>query len=113
MGWSWVERLCMRRLPLGTVWRRVSGVTLAAPALTTAAAALAAAALAAAALAAALAATALAAAIRLHINRRHVGGWASSVPVSRRRSRKHPQRRGERRCVGRRPSIRRDVDRSE
>ena len=65
------------------------------------AAALAAAALAAAALALAAAlAPPAALAIRLHINRRHVGGWASSVPVSRRRSRKHPQRRGERRCTG-------------
>ena len=51
--------------------------------------------------------------IRLHIDRRHVGGWASSVPVSRRRSRKHPQRRGERRCSGRRPSIHVCVDRCD
>ena len=41
--------------------------------------------------------------LHLRTNRRHVGGWARSVPVSRRRSRKHPQRRGECRCVGRRP----------
>ena len=51
----------------------------------------------------ALAAAALALALRLHINRRLVGGSARRVPGSRRRSRKHPQRRGERRCVGRRP----------
>ena len=54
-----------------------------------AAAALATAALALAAAALALAATALALALRLHINRRLVGGWTRSVPVSRRRSRKH------------------------
>ena len=84
-------------------------VTLAAAAAALAAAALAAAALA---LAAALAPPA-ALAIRLHINRRHVGGWASSVPVSRRRSRKHPQRRGERRCVGSHPSIHRRLDRCD
>ena len=65
-----------------------------------AALALAAAALALASAALALTAAALALAIRLHINRRHVGGWARSVPGSRRRSRKHPQRRGERRCTG-------------
>ena len=56
-----------------------------------------------AATALALAAAALALAIRLHFNRRLVGGWARSVPGSRRRSRKHPQRPRECRCVGRRP----------
>ena len=87
-------------------WRRVPDTAFltAALALTAAAAALAAAALA-------LAAAALA--IYLPTIPRHVGGWASSVPVSRRRSRKHPQRRGERRCVGRRPSSHQCVDRCD
>ena len=71
---------------------------------TTAPIATAAIALTPAAIATSLAAAALALAICLHINRPDVGGWARRVPVSRRRSRKHPQRRGERRCVGRRPS---------
>ena len=39
-------------------------------------------------------------AIHLRTNPRHVGGWARRVPVSRRRSRKHSQRRGECRCAG-------------
>jgi hypothetical protein len=57
--------------------------------------------------AAALSATAISFSAGLHLRtkRRLVGGWARSVPGSRRRSCKHPQRRGERRRVGRRPSI--------
>ena len=99
-------------------WRRVPE-TPSSAALTTAALALAPATLAAATLALAAAALAppalapAALAIRLHINRRHVGGSARSVPVSRRRSRKHPQRRGERRCAGRHPSIRLCLDRCD
>ena len=54
--------------------------------------------------AAPLALAAAARAIRLHTNRPDMGGSPRSVPVSRRRSRKHPQRRGERRCVGPRSS---------
>ena len=60
-------------------------------------------ALAAAALAAAISPASASAGLHVRTKRRLVGGWARSVPVSRRRSRKHPQRRGERRCVGRRP----------
>ena len=99
------------RSPVWSRWSRrhlLAAAALAAAALTPAALALAPLALATAALAAAalaLAAAALAPAICLHINRPDVGGWARRVPVSRRRSRKHPQRRGERRCAGRRPSI--------
>ena len=85
---------------------------LAAPALTTAALALAAALAPPAALASAFA-TAHHLAILLQSNRPAVGGWASSVPVSRRRSRKHPQRRGERRCVGSHPSIHHRLDRCD
>ena len=89
-----------------------AALALAASALAAAAAlavpvALAASALAAAPLALAAAPLALAAAaraIRLHTNRPDMGGSPRSVPVSRRRSRKHPQRRGERRCVGPRSS---------
>jgi hypothetical protein len=83
-----------------------------------AAAAIAAAAAAAAAVTAALAAVATlaalaaaifpasASALHLRTKRRLVGGWTRCVPVSRRRSRKLPQRRGERCFVGRHPSIR-------
>jgi hypothetical protein len=67
------------------------------------------AALAAVATLAALAAAifpASASALHLRTKRRLVGGWTRCVPVSRRRSRKLPQRRGERCFVGRYPSIR-------
>ena len=52
-------------------------------------------------------------ALHLRPKRRLLGGWARRVPISRRRSRKHPQRRGERRYVGCRPSIRLYMDRCE